>query len=189
MGFGQYGFLAREHLDISNGRLRSEDWQIRIDGIEIFPDYLTPVHRYVYNHLYVGNALEIIPTLDSTYDLILLIDIIEHFDVDHALRLIRRAQSRAHNLLISTPRSFLKQGACFGNQYEEHLSLWGKKDLQSFSKVCCIPNDYSLICCLGRDVERIQKRFHGLKNVLKRNLPLLAGAYRALRTAIQTARL
>jgi len=89
-GMGQYGFLMRNHLEHINlfeingnvGKQRlKEQWRVKIDGIEGFAGYITPVHDYCYNQIMIGNALDILPTLNSqSYDLIIAIDILEHFE-------------------------------------------------------------------------------------------------------------
>ena len=61
VGFGKYGFLSREYLELWDGRGQYKDWRRRIDGIEAFKEYLTPIHDFVYNHVYVGNVLDILP--------------------------------------------------------------------------------------------------------------------------------
>jgi hypothetical protein len=86
---GQYGFLSRNNLEHVNlfeieqgiGKQRpSEQWHVKIDGIEGFEGYLTPVHQYYYNHIMIGNALDILPSLENQlYDLVLAVDILEHF--------------------------------------------------------------------------------------------------------------
>src|SRR5687767_4514446 len=48
VGFGKFGLLAREYLDVWNERLDKKDWKARIEGVEVFPQYLTPVHHHVY---------------------------------------------------------------------------------------------------------------------------------------------
>ena len=55
------------------------DWQCRIDCIEAFEKYITPAHKYIYNNIYIGNATGILPALDHHYDLILMVDVLEHF--------------------------------------------------------------------------------------------------------------
>ncbi len=36
VGFGKYGVLAREYLELYDGREKYGDWKRRIDGIEAF---------------------------------------------------------------------------------------------------------------------------------------------------------
>jgi len=65
-----------------NAMQRNRDqWKIKIDGIEGYPGYATPVHEYAYNNLMIGNALILLPSLaDDAYDLVIAIDILEHLD-------------------------------------------------------------------------------------------------------------
>jgi len=51
-GFGKFGFLAREYLDIWEGRYSPEQWRTTIDCIEVYSAYITPVHRHIYNTIY-----------------------------------------------------------------------------------------------------------------------------------------
>ena len=81
VGFGKYGFLSREYLELGDGRQKYNDWKIQIDGIEVFTEYLTPIHKFIYNEIFEGNALDILPTLKTKYDLILLIDVFSLFFV------------------------------------------------------------------------------------------------------------
>ncbi|TSA17113.1 MAG: hypothetical protein D4R72_05520 [Nitrosopumilales archaeon] len=84
IGFGKYGYLSREYLDIGVGG-GDEDYNFnksQIDGIEVFAEYITPLHNMIYNHIYNKNALEVLPALKMKYDLILVIDVLEHFTYD-----------------------------------------------------------------------------------------------------------
>jgi hypothetical protein len=49
VGFGKYGVLLREKLDIEPGRVRPEHWSVRIDGVEAFERYCNPIYTFVYN--------------------------------------------------------------------------------------------------------------------------------------------
>src|SRR5512143_3083288 len=74
VGAGTYGVLLREYLP--RGR--------KIDGVEIWPKYLT-WQWGAYDHIYVGDVRD----LDLPgYDLILLIDILEHFERDESIALV-----------------------------------------------------------------------------------------------------
>ena len=75
IGFGKIGFLAREYTDVRLGRYFN--WQTKIDGIEIFEKYVTPLQRAIYSNIYVGNAIDILPTLGD-YDIIICSDMLEH---------------------------------------------------------------------------------------------------------------
>ncbi len=108
IGFGKYGFLAREYLELW-GTNDYRKWTKRIDGVEAFKEYLTPVHNYIYDNIYIGNALEILPELKSKYDLILLIDVLEHFEYEEGRELIQLCLQKGRNLIISTPKDIGSQ--------------------------------------------------------------------------------
>src|SRR5947207_12741295 len=68
VGFGKWGHLFREYTDINESendpaRYQRRKWRVRIDGIEGYAAYLTPMHRYLYNHLHIGNASALLPKL------------------------------------------------------------------------------------------------------------------------------
>lgn len=149
-GMGQYGFLARINLENINlfevngsqGKQRSkEQWRVHIDAIEGCDGYLTPVHEYCYNNIMIGNALEILPTLpDDSYELVLAIDILEHFTKTDGLEFLTQLKRIANKaVLISTPQEVE------ANPYENHRSFWEKNELieHGFSQI--LDNDVSWI--------------------------------------------
>jgi len=154
VGFGKYGFLAREYLELWDGRGKYGEWTRRIDGIEIFDEYLTPAHEYIYDNIYIGNALDIIPNLDFTYDLILLVDILEHFTHDEGARLLAACQIKGRNFLVSTPKDIGTQEGAFNNPFEAHKSQWQKQHFEEFKKRFYVPNLKSHIYFIGEDAPR-----------------------------------
>lgn len=127
LGFGKYGFLCREYLDLLDGRQKINDWRRQIDGIEIFNAYITPLQEQIYNHIYIGNALDILPALKEPYDLILLIDVIEHFDRPDGERLFALCREHGRNIIISTPKIDMPQQDMFGNPlllFQKKLFSW-----------------------------------------------------------------
>src|SRR6266513_2109335 len=80
IGFGKWGHLFREYTDILEAerdprRYERKNWQVKIDGIEGHAAYLTEMHRYLYDEIHVGDALDLIRKV-SIYDLIFFGDII-----------------------------------------------------------------------------------------------------------------
>tara|TARA_B100000959_G_C14971093_1_gene619742 strand:- start:329 stop:901 length:573 start_codon:yes stop_codon:yes gene_type:complete len=150
VGFGQYGFLARtnlEHINLfevngAKARKRSkEEWRVIIDGIEGFAPYITPVHEYAYNNILIGDALELLPKLESQYDLILAIDILEHFDKEHGLTFLSMIKQLAtKHVLLSTPKDFIEQHE-EANPYEDHRSHWVENELLDTGFTRILPND------------------------------------------------
>tara|TARA_B100001167_G_scaffold30418_1_gene16433 strand:+ start:317 stop:880 length:564 start_codon:yes stop_codon:yes gene_type:complete len=156
VGMGQYGFLARTNLEhfnlyeVINDTARRRDkaeWDILIDGVEAYPGYLTPVHDYSYNKIYEGDALEVIPNLSTNYDMVLAIDILEHFEKDDGKRLLELIKDRCNQYgLVSTPKDFIEQHV-EANPFEDHRSHWILQELQEagFSEI--LPNALSWIAC------------------------------------------
>ncbi|RME82607.1 MAG: glycosyltransferase family 1 protein, partial [Planctomycetota bacterium] len=54
VGFGKYGFLAREYLEMEHGQGTYGKWTKRIEGIEAFEEYITPLHREIYDEIHIG---------------------------------------------------------------------------------------------------------------------------------------
>jgi hypothetical protein len=65
VGFGKRGILCREILEIYQGRVASSTWEVQIDGIEINEPYRNQLWDVAYNHVYCGNALDVLPTLQE----------------------------------------------------------------------------------------------------------------------------
>src|SRR3990172_689042 len=71
IGFGKYGVLLREYLELWNNEGHQYNhFTKRIDGIEAFKHYITPIHEYVYDNILIGDALELIDRIEPRYDLV-----------------------------------------------------------------------------------------------------------------------
>jgi len=127
IGFGSKGMLFREYTDIWNGRYKKENWQTKIDGIEIFKDYISDIQLDIYDEIYIGNALEILPNLGN-YDLVYAGDILEHFTKEDGLKFLKLLRKKGKNIIIATPKVMSNQGTVFDNIYETHGSQWTEAD-------------------------------------------------------------
>lgn len=139
VGFGKYGFLFREFTDIWDATdlvtLQKEHWRTRIDGIEATRAYLTPVHDFIYDRVYVGNATEVIDRL-GCYDIIMMGDCLEHFEKSDGEALVTKLYERAnHSVILTFPELCSERRHVRGNPYEDHASRWSKKDFRSFAQV------------------------------------------------------
>ena len=133
VGFGKWGHLFREYTDVLEAehdpaRYRRRNWRVRIDGIEGHAAYLTPMHRYLYNTIHVGEAGELLRGL-GRYDLIFLGDVIEHFTKAAGMRFLREALRKANRaVIVTTPKFDTGQDALCANELERHRSLWSAQD-------------------------------------------------------------
>lgn len=164
-GFGKYGYLCREYLELWDGRDQYGDWQCRIDCIEAFPQYITPVHRQIYSNVYTGNALEILPGLNERYDLILMVDVFEHFTEEEGHRLLPSCLLKAGHVLIASPKAVNDQEQSFGNEFEKHRFEWKRRHFKPYGPHFFAPHHSTLICLIGPEAPGIGNAY--MKTQLK----------------------
>jgi hypothetical protein len=128
-GFGKYGLLCREYLELWDGRQNYDKFLRRIDGVEAFESYITPLHKFVYDNLYTRDISKLADNLDFSYDLVLLIDVLEHFDKAEGRSLLTKILARNKGVLISTPKYPSNQKDAFNNIYEIHRARWTKQEI------------------------------------------------------------
>ncbi len=139
VGFGKYGCLFREYLDIWEAKsvddYAKSRWRTRIDGIEATREYITPLHRFIYDEIYIGDVLSIIDTL-GRYDVIVMGDVLEHFEKDVGNDLLDKLYEHTeHCLLLTFPPDCAIEHNVVGNPYEAHRSTWNRADFRRFDQV------------------------------------------------------
>ena len=133
-GRGKYGFLINEYFP-----------EIEVDGVEVFNDYVQPIHRHIYNKIYREDIFEMdIPE----YSMYLLVDVLEHWDKDKGRELLDK-MTKMGKVLISTPKNPGVQGASHGNEWERHISKWELSDFSNY-KFKQYQNGVSLIYLLWK---------------------------------------
>ena len=183
VGFGKYGVLCREYLELWDGREDYHHFTRRIDGIEAFEDYLTPLHNYIYNNVYIGEAQTIIKTLDTSYDLILLIDVLEHLSESQGRALVKHILTHHRGILISTPKHMHEQGASFHNPFETHLTEWSLAKLRALGPSISFRDEDSHIIYVGTHTSILHLRTKQRWERLKRwgeKVPFLHKIYKTL---------
>jgi hypothetical protein len=175
-GFGKYGVLFREYLEYWSGSEDYERWTHVIDGIEVHEKYLTPLHSFIYDRIYTGEATKVIANIGKRYDLITLIDVIEHLSEEDGSALITQCLDISNNLLISTPKIMAEQSDAFDNPHETHVFQWTKEHFSRISGSIQIdPENDSLIFLIGKDSERFRPDF---RTKMRKDWP---AAYRFLK--------
>lgn len=159
-GFGKYGVLCREYLELWDGRQNYHEFLRKIDGVEAHGKYVTPLHRFVYNNIYSEDVLTLINRIDYKYDLSLLIDVFEHFDKPAGRLLLEKLLSKSIGVLISIPKNPSPQKNAFNNEYETHRAKWTRKELSSFSNSCFLRDKTHLVVYIGANesVRKLKKR-------------------------------
>ena len=179
VGFGKYGLLAREYLEIWGPNSTLNQWERKIDGIEAFEDYLTPTHSYIYDQIFIGDAREILGGLNSDYDLILLIAVLEYLDHASGIELIENCLRVSRNILISTDKSLRPTTNPFGNPFEAKKFLWEKRQFAFPTNRFFVadPIGDTLICFSGTDLPQVKKAYKWTKVKSRVNmfLPFIHG--------------
>lgn len=160
VGFGKWGLLFREYTDIVMSekdppRYQRDHWLIKIDGIEGFEPYITPVHRYVYDSLFIGDMVEKIKEVNQ-YDVVFLGDVIEHLEKGEGRIFLRDCLGHAKKaVIISTPATETEQYAVCGNELEIHRSLWTASDFNAVGrcKTKLVENDILIAVMLCNETE------------------------------------
>jgi len=131
VGFGKWGFLCREYLDIYAGRVFPEEWKIRIEGIEIFEDYISklPHLPFIYDKIYIEDMRKALPELlqkKKQFDLIIACDVIEHLPKKDALECIKIMKKLGNHIILSVPLGdeWLNNKVVANNPAEKHQSSW-----------------------------------------------------------------
>ena len=181
VGFGRWGILFREFLEVWGDNNISGKWKRKIDGVEIFPGYIKPYHQYFYDNIYLEDALSFIGKTKNRYDLINCGDVIEHFEKKKALIFINDCLQKSDYLLINIPvGDNWKQGAVNNNQYESHLSEWSKSDfsvypnslIKEFRDIELRDFIVVLISNGKIDLKKAYGKYFKVKSVLKNKLGL-----------------
>lgn len=181
VGFGRWGILFREFLEIWDNSNYDGNWERLIDGVEIFPAYIKDYHRYFYSNIYIENALEYLRKTEKSYDLINFGDVIEHLPKQDGEELIKLAFDKGGHVLINIPigKHWAQEGTK-DNPHEAHRSVWYNNDFTKYKyhKIKSFTDftlrDYSVIL-LSKHKIKYNKRFgkyFRIKNILKHKLGL-----------------
>lgn len=181
IGFGRWGILFREFLEIwENGKYDGK-WERKIDGIEIYEPYIQAYHKYFYDNIYIKNALEYLKETENRYDLINCGDVIEHFTKYEGEELIQLGIKKGKWVLITIPvGKHWEQDSTNENPHEEHKSIWYNNDftkykyhiIKSFSDLA--HRNYSVVLLSGNKIvfDKRFGKFFNIKNILKHKLGL-----------------
>ncbi len=161
-GYGRWGILFREILDVLFERYEKRTWLTQIDAVEAFPEYLKDYHRHFYNHIYESPVQDLLPEIvTKKYDMVFAGDIIEHLDLDLGKNVVLQLKNSAQKLAIfSVPLGDWPQGAVLGNEFEIHRATWTREHIEAMSpddiKFYSIgaKDDYAVFCW-GAEIGRL----------------------------------
>jgi hypothetical protein len=107
--------------------------KFNIDCVEIFPRYVDDYNlSQIYKNIFISNILDF---NYSSYDLIIMGDVLEHLDLYSAQKLINNICEKNIKVIVAVPYNY-EQGEWEGNIYETHL----QPDLTIENMVLRYPN-------------------------------------------------
>ncbi|MFO0839102.1 MAG: glycosyltransferase [Phycisphaerae bacterium] len=129
-GFGRWGFLVRDFLEIWNGRNHRDRWQVRLIGVEAFEHNVREHHALLYNEVYRGPAERFLAERADSFELVILGDVLEHFDKRDGEATLAECMQRGHYVLLVLPLGDdWPQGDSYGNPFERHLASWTRDEI------------------------------------------------------------
>lgn len=131
-GYGKHGVLLREYVHPTP----------QVHGIEAWEPYVKP-HRLegIYDHLRVGDALELTSHELAQYDMVVMGDVIEHMEKDAALALLQRIPGW---VIIATPVNHFHTDEGLPPT-EAHVSHWTRDDFEGTGRVDWYEERYGAI--------------------------------------------
>ena len=138
-GFGKYGFLIHEYVGIDNlkridpSKTLAELSNLKIDAVEADKDLMLPHLNQIYTTTFAGDVTKIYKDLPS-FELVLMIDVIEHLDKGSAVEVLKYFLELNTNILIATPINYFQQ-ELYESDYEHHISHWKLKDFKALGIV------------------------------------------------------
>lgn len=115
-GRGKAGVLLREYI--------GEPPIERIDAVEAETSYITDRLRCLYDDVFIGDVLNVPDEHLDSYDVVLMVDVIEHLEKEAGLELLDRIIGR---VVICTPATFFDNPPELPES-EKHRSLWSVAD-------------------------------------------------------------
>lgn len=123
-GYGKYGLMLREYLNLKPQQL---------DCVEATRSYIDRFHwlKCLYDTVHHADCLDLPYEFYNQYDVVLIIDVIEHLDKQKAIEFLKNVKAQ---IIICTPVEFFEQ-EFENNPYEHHVSHWTEKDFAPFAEV------------------------------------------------------
>ncbi len=148
-GMGKYGLLVREQYLSSKaekGELSPLD-DITIDAIEdteYFFEFRRGLLEVIYDNVFKGSVFDSTDILfQNKYDMVLLIDTVEHWTKEEALSLIRKI-NKYSDILVSTPKKTGMYTKHYYGDPRHHITQWNESDFNEFN-FDIIPSKHSHI--------------------------------------------
>jgi SAM-dependent methyltransferase len=100
-------------------------------GVDIFQPYLEECRQKQLHSDYIKADIREIEFKDSSFDAVLMLEVLEHLSKEDGQQLLDRCSSWARKkVIISTPNGYLWQDGYDNNPFQEHKSGWSVEELR-----------------------------------------------------------
>jgi SAM-dependent methyltransferase len=129
---------AKTVLDIGCGRGVPAHLVLRrrppyyLVGLDIFEPYVRECQkRGTHEALILGDARRLPFSRSKPFDIVFLLEVIEHLDKQEAKQVLEAAEEICRKqIIVTTPVGFVKQQAYDDNLYQEHKSAWSPAEFK-----------------------------------------------------------
>src|SRR5205823_8415333 len=90
VGFGRWGMLVREFCEEWQGRVHRENWQVWLEGIEVFGKNIEEYHHLIYSWIHIGDAADFVRDTTDRWDLVMIGDVLQEWPRDDAQGVLER---------------------------------------------------------------------------------------------------
>lgn len=139
-GWGRWGFLAREFLELWEQRYDRADWEVDITALDIHAGTWTPVHDFVYDRHLTQDVRTWGPGglgSPDRFDVTVITDVLEHMTRQESFTVVDNLLDVSDNVILGTPvgTSWPERGGTSDNPHEAHLQFWNPDDLRRWKNV------------------------------------------------------
>lgn len=128
-GFGTYAFLIRRYLEPH--KFIRDKWIFNITGIDIHSHIQNGLNEIIYDDLRVESIINV---KYNKYDLVLMLDVIEHLTKEEGLKIIKSILKTCKCLVVRTPYGWRPQRDLDNNIYNVHKSSWFPSEFMNIKK-------------------------------------------------------
>lgn len=101
-------------------------------GVDAFAPAVERARERGIHDEYIVTTLGELSLPDASFDAVIAIDVIEHFEKDESRRFVDRLESIARRkVVLFTPNGFLRQPPLDGNPWQEHRCGWDVSELRA----------------------------------------------------------
>lgn len=131
-GIQEYAKLLRGVLE-PDPNAGPGKWTVRLDGVETLEDHRTAAHEYLYDAVSFGSILDMVDSL-SSYDVVLLVDVLGSCTRESGYYLVQRLLSRAvKELIVLVPLFPEAYARAIGASGESVGTRWGVLHFKDFN--------------------------------------------------------